>query len=161
MAIVLLIIPFNIFYWLLLKPTLYLSYLPLLLKYEDIAIGYDYLLINNNLLRFTMACVATAAYYLFTLLLLLTKDIGFIRLIKMLFSGILLILLFNIARIDLLIIVYLVYGINWFNNLHLFFWKFLSTIVVVLIWIYLCSKFKIKNIPAYSDLKFLIGKLKA
>lgn len=159
-AILLLTIPFNIFYWLLLKPTLYLSYLPLLTKYKDITIGNDYLLINNNILKFTLACIATATYYLLILLLLLTKNIGFIKLIRMLFSGILLILTFNIIRIDLLIVIYIEYGIIWFNNLHLLFWKFLSSFIVVLIWLYLCYKFKIKNIPAYSDLKFLIKKIR-
>ncbi|MBI2673204.1 hypothetical protein HYX19_03010 [Candidatus Woesearchaeota archaeon] len=80
---------------------------------------------------------------------------------KIAFSGILLILLLNIIRIDILIFIFLEYGINWFNNLHLFFWKFLSSIAVVLIWIFLCHKFKIKNIPVYSDFKFLMKEIKS
>ncbi len=159
-AIILLSIPFNVFYWLLLKPTLYLSYLPLLLKYNNIQIGYDYLMVNSNLLRFTMACIATSAYYLFVIFLLLTKDIKLRNLLKIAFSGILLILLLNIIRIDILIFIFLEYGVNWFNSLHLFFWKFLSSIAIVLVWIFLCYKFKIKNIPVYSDFKFLIKKIK-
>lgn len=160
-AIILLSIPFNIFYWLLLQPTLYFSYLPLTVKYNNIQIGYDYLMININLLRFTMACIATSAYYLFVILLLLTKDIKFRNLLKIAFSGILLILLLNIIRIDILIFIFLEYGINWFNSLHLLFWKFLSSIAVVLIWIFLCHKFKIKNIPVYSDFKFLMKEIKS
>ena len=65
----------------------------------------------------------------------------------------LLILIANIIRIDILIIALVKYSSNLFNTLHLFFWKVLSTIYVVILWIFLTKLFKIKEVPIYSDFK--------
>jgi hypothetical protein len=53
-----------------------------------------------------------------------------------------------------------IYGSVYFDKVHYFIWYFLSTVIVVLIWIYNVKKFKIKSIPVYSDLKWVILSFK-
>lgn len=157
-AIVLLILPINIFYVIFLKPTLYLSALPFL-KLSPL-IATDSILINNAILMFNPACIATSAYYLLTILTLLTKNINLKKSIILIISGSLLIFIANIIRIDLLIFFFLKNNINLFQSLHFLFWKILSSLYVVLIWILLTKKLKIKQIPAVSDVKYLLSKTK-
>ena len=80
--------------------------------------------------------------------------------IKLFFIGSLLILLMNIFRIDILILSSVKFGKVWFDAIHMIFWKFLSTLYVAFVWIFLVKKFKIKTIPIYSDIKYLINKIK-
>ena len=156
LALILLLIPTNIFYFILLKPTLLLSFLTLN-AYNPI-IASDSLIINNEILKFVPACIATSAYYLLAILVLLTKDITPGKALKLFLIGALVIFIANIVRIDILVIALLESGIGWFNRLHLFIWEFLSTIFVAILWIILAKKFDIKTIPVYSDLKHLIRK---
>ena len=149
-AFLLFLLPFNIFYIIFLKLTLWLSYLALIGYKPDVFINS--LMINGVLLVFTSACIATSAYYLFTLLVILVKDLKFIDRLRILGLGFLFILLGNVARIVILIVLYLNNSINWFENLHLIFWKFISGAYVALVWIFLSWRFKLEMIPAYSDL---------
>jgi hypothetical protein len=41
----------------------------------------------------------------------------------------------------------------YFDQLHVFFWYFASTLLVVLVWFATAYVFKIRNIPIYSDFK--------
>ncbi len=109
-------------------------------------------IINDIRLNFIPACAAASAYILL-IILITTVDIKFKKMLKVLIVGSLLILIANIIRIDILIIALVKYGSNLFNTLHLFFWKILSTIYVVILWILLTNWFKIKEIPIYSDFK--------
>ncbi|MBU4500964.1 MAG: hypothetical protein KKA79_00105, partial [Nanoarchaeota archaeon] len=74
-ALLLLIIPFNIFYFLLAKITLYGSVPILQLFGYSVDVSGSLLWLNGKSLEFIPACVATSAYYLLTLLVLVTKDI--------------------------------------------------------------------------------------
>ena len=65
-------------------------------------------------------------------------------------------LILNIARIFFLSIAY-VNGYSWFDFTHKLFWYLGSSIFVVGIWFAEVKLFKIKQIPFYSDLKFLYG----
>jgi len=51
-------------------------------------------------------------------------------------------------------------GSRLFETVHLFFWKILSGVVVVIIWIYLTRKYKITSIPVYDDIKYLIKQIR-
>lgn len=67
--------------------------------------------------------------------------------------GSLIILIANIIRIEALIIILLKGGQNYFETLHLFIWKILSSVFVAGVWIFLIKKFKIKSVPLISDIK--------
>ncbi len=157
-AILLLIIPINIFYLLLLKPTLYLSALPFLKLLP--VITKDSIIINNTILFFNQACIATSAYYLLAILILLTKNINLKKSVILFISGSILIFIANIIRIDILIYFFLENQINLFQTLHFLFWKIVSSIYVVIIWIFLTKKLKIKTIPIISDIRYLLSKTK-
>lgn len=157
-AILLLVIPVNVFYFLFSKITLFGS-LPLFyfLGYSIEVRSYT-LFLDGHVLDFIPACVATSAYYLLTLLVLLTKDVKLKTRAYLFLSGSFLILLMNIIRIDILLYVLLNMGENWFEKAHIFFWQFLSSIYVAAVWIFLTYKFKVKSIPVYSDFKFLLDQ---
>jgi len=157
-AIILLLIPINIFYLLLLKPTLIISAISFL-NLNPI-ITTDSIFLNNTLLYFNQACIATSAYYLLAVLILLTKDIKLKKAIILFISGAFLIFIANTIRIDTLIYLFIKNNINLFNALHFIFWKLIASIYVVLIWVLLTKKLKIKTIPVVSDLKYLISKIK-
>ncbi len=154
LTIIILIIPINIFYILLLKPTLYLSSIPF-----NTIITQDSLIINSIRFIFIPACIATAAYYLFTILTLLT-NINLKKTIKLLVSGFLLIFIANIIRIIILIQLYITKNIQLFNTLHFFFWNIVSTIYIVIIWIILTKTLKIKEIPVYSYIKHILKNIR-
>ncbi len=116
------------------------------------------LIFSNVIVTFIEACIAASAYYLLLLLILSTKDITLKNSLKMFLYGSLLILILNIIRIIILIFVLIYSGKDFFNTIHIFFWRFVSTIYVAGVWIYLVWKFKIRNIPIYSDLKYLYDK---
>jgi len=105
--------------------------------------------------EFVEACAALGAYILMGMLVLLTKDIGFKRGLKVFVIGSLLILIANVLRILLMAFVLKNFSVNLFATLHYFIWNFVSGVYVALVWVGLVYKFKVKNIPIYSDLKFL------
>ena len=104
-------------------------------------------------MEFIEACAATLAYILLGILILLTYGISLKKGIKLFLIGSLLIFIANLIRIEVLIYILVNYGIDYFNTLHLFIWKIVSSVYVALVWIFLCYKYKIKGIPVYSDIK--------
>ena len=159
-ALIIFIIPFNFFNFLFSKMTLYPSFLFVLIKYSNAILENNYMIVNDHVLKFIPACIGTSAYYLLSLLILSTKDIKLKTRIYIFLLGSLLILTLNIVRIDILIYILMKYGSNLFRAVHLFFWEFVSSIYVAIVWLFLARKFKIKAIPVYSDLKYLIKKIK-
>jgi len=153
LALILVLLPIDIFYLLLLKPTLYAAsiflggYNPIILE--------DSLVINNAVLKFIPACIASLAYLLLLLLILTTKDIEIRKRIRLFFIGSSIIFMANIIRIDALIYVYFEYGNEMFNMLHLFIWDLLSSVFVAFLWIALVKIYGIKSMPVYDDLKTL------
>jgi exosortase/archaeosortase family protein len=142
------------------KPTIWLSYIPIKILGYPISVEGNLITLGENTLRFISACTATSAYYLLAILILLTKDMGLKRGMKIFIAGALLILLMNIVRIDILLIVLAEKGVNMFTSLHLIFWEFISSLYVAAVWIFLVKKFRIKNIPAITDIKELYRKTK-
>lgn len=154
-AAFLLVNSYQLLYKILIPITLYPSfYLIKLLGYSATLSGLQ-ILANSHELTFIPACAAASAYILLGVLILLTKDIQLKTGLKMFLLGSLIILIANIIRIDSLIIILFEGGKNYFDTLHLFIWKILSSIFVAVVWIYLVKKFKIKNIPIISDIKAL------
>jgi len=138
--------------------TKYLGYLSLNLFGYGVNLINNNLIVNNQTFALISACIALPAYYLLFFLILITKDIKSKDSVKIFLVGSLLILLMNVIRIDLLIMSFIHLGKNFFDSIHLIFWKFVSGIYVALVWIFLSKKYKIKNIPVYSDLKYLYSK---
>src|SRR3989344_1740611 len=98
------------------------------------------LTVNGQAIEFIPACIATAAYLLLAILILLTKDISLNKGISMFLIGSALILAANLIRIEALIAILLAKGANYFESLHLFTWKFLASLYVAGAWILLCKK---------------------
>ena len=157
-SVLLVVFGSEIFYLILFYPTFYLSYITLLF-YNPILINSS-LIINNINLVFVPACLATSAYTLLGLLLLLTKGIDLKKGIKMFFAGFFILFFVNIIRIFILAILLIESGIRLFDTFHLFFWQVFSTIFVFLLWIFLTKYFKVKTIPIYSDFKELLRQLR-
>ena len=150
-------IPLKFYYFLFFPLTIYPVYLLLsILGYPVLLDFTQKMILSNGIsIRLIDACIAGFAYFLLTLLILFTKDIEWKKRIKMWLIGCFLILIFNLIRISILAILLLNSQVNYFNFLHYFFWYFFSGAIVVVIWIYLTKKFKIKAIPVYSDFKEL------
>ena len=107
---------------------------------------------------FIPACAAILAYMLLLELLLLTRGITFRKGLQMFFLGATLIFALNIFRIFFLILIYLEYGKNYFDAVHLFFWQFVSVFFVIGVWIFLVEFYKIRSIPLISDIKEILKK---
>ncbi|HLC58783.1 MAG TPA: pacearchaeosortase [Candidatus Nanoarchaeia archaeon] len=152
----LLLLPIQIFSFILTPLTIYGSFF-LLYLYKPLLEG-NILVINNFRFELIEACIATYAYYFFYALVLTTKDIKLNIRLKILGIGFLLIFLMNIFRIALVIFLAVEFGFYWFNVVHLIFWKFISGIYVALVWIILVKYYKIDSIPVYDDLKTLYKK---
>ncbi len=149
---------FNEIFYLIFSPlTLYVSYFIISLFYDVSLLG-NTILLDGISFTFVSACTAATAYLLLTELVLLTRGISLKKSLKMLYIGYLSIFIMNILRILVLIFVYVNYGKNYFDILHMFFWHLLSTIFVVVVWILLTKNFRVKGVPVYSDLKSLVNK---
>lgn len=140
--------------------TIRLSYL-FALPLKPIITSATTFLIGEKTVEISPACVAFSAYILLSILILTTKGIKKEIMTKMFLYGSLAILAINIIRIEILIYIWNSLSNELFELVHLFFWKVLSGVIVVLIWICLIRKYKIENIPIYSDLKYLIRNIRS
>lgn len=115
------------------------------------------ILYNTIAIDLVGACIAGAAYYLIFILVMSTGNLASLKRLKILLLSMLIFLVFNIVRI---IIMVLIANKDYFTSVHMFFWYFISIIFVVLIWFLMVRLFKIKDIPVYSDLKFLLNSIR-
>lgn len=104
------------------------------------------------------ACVASAAYYLLTILNMTTPMSNSKR-IKSLVFLLLSFLVLNIARIIIFTVLYS-NGLRYFDILHKGIWYFGSTILLIIVWFTNVRIFHIKNVPVYTDFKGLIDYIK-
>ena len=154
LIILLLFLIYDYIYIIALPITTYLSFIFLkLFQYSPILLN-NTISVGNTNFNFIPACVALPAYYLLLILILTTKDLDFKKSVKLFIIGSILILAMNILRIDLLIAAFISFGKQWFDTLHLVFWKFVSGVYVALVWVFLAKKYKIKSVPVFSDLKY-------
>lgn len=151
LALILIFFGYKILYPIISPITFYLSYYSLFFL-KPVLTSETTFAIGNYSLKFIPACAAASAYLLLFLLISLV-DIKLKKAVRVFLLGSLLILVVNLFRIDFLILILINYGSNLFNTLHLFFWRIVSTIYVVLMWIMLARYFKIMDIPVYSDFR--------
>src|SRR3989338_8683744 len=159
--ILLFAVPLSLFYFIFTPLTIYPSYF--LLKLSGFAPQFTsstVLAFKELAIKFVPACIACSAYYLLYILIMLTKDLSIMQSLKLFIYGSLLILSVNLIRIYIIVFVLIKYGLNYFDMIHLFFWTFVASTYVALIWTFLTRKMKIKSIPAYSDVMYLYKKIK-
>ena len=148
-----------IFYFVFTPLTIYPIYLFLNLFFDVVLLG-KIILINDRIpIEFIRACIAGSAYYLLLVLNLSTSKINSKKRVKMIIFSFASFLLINILRIVILIFLFM-YGFAFFDITHKLFWYFMSVVFVIGIWFVQVKIFKIKEIPFYSDLKFLYKKIK-
>ena len=137
--------------------TVYSTAFLLKLFYSIVVFG-NLLLINSTQIEIIPSCVAGSAYLLL-LILNLTISMEFKkRIFSILFCFISLFII-NVLRIFILSVL-LVNDFQFFDFTHKFFWYFFSTLFVVVIWFLSVKLFRIKEIPVYSDLKFLMKSIR-
>lgn len=124
--------------------------------FYDLSTAGYYIIIRGIMFDIARACVAGSAYYLLFMLNLMTRDIRIKKRIAMFLFSSLLFLLLNIARVILLVFVR-VNNLWFFEQLHMFFWYFVSTAYVFAVWVIMVKIFRIEAIPFYSDFIYLKG----
>jgi len=147
-----------IFYFIFTPLTILPVYFVMSLFFETFLFG-ELMITNGLAVEFIRACIAGSAYFLLLILNLSTPKIPLEKRILMILISFSALLILNIFRIILLIFVFF-NGFYFFDVAHIFFWYFMSTIFVVSIWFFQVWYFKIKEIPFYSDLKYLIKYIK-
>lgn len=156
--LVLIAIPDLYLFYLIFTPlTVYPSYFLLNLFFDVYLAGSTIVIAKLNVIDIIPACIAGSAYYLLVILNLSIPDIKLKKRIKMITFGFTLLLILNILRIFSLSIMFTT-GSPLFDITHKIFWYFLSILFVVAIWFAEVKAFKIKQIPVYTDLKFLKKK---
>lgn len=130
----------------------------LLSIFYNTTIYHSFLVIGSYFIEIIPACIALSAYVLL-FILNLTMAMPIKKRIYSLVFSFLLLLIINIMRIFTFSILF-VNNFIYFEQLHKFFWYVLSILIVILIWFLTVKVFKLKNIPIYSDFKFLYSQIK-
>ena len=146
-----------IFYAVFTPLTIYPVFFLLSLFYE-VSLAGNVLILEGFPIHLVEACIAGSAYYLL-LILNLTTPMDLKKRIYSLSFSFLLFLFVNILRILLFSILF-INAFSLFNLTHLIFWYFLSGFLVFLIWLAEIKIFKIKQIPVYSDIRYLYNQIK-
>jgi exosortase/archaeosortase family protein len=148
-----------LFYTIFTPLTIYPTYF-LLNLFFDVTLSGNILTIMSSSNYFPIeivsACVAGSAYYLLLILNLSTPNILIKRRLKIIGESFLILLILNILRIFLLSILH-VSGSDLFNITHQVFWYLANILFVVGTWFLMVRNYKIKEIPFYSDIRFLTG----
>jgi exosortase/archaeosortase family protein len=149
-----------IFYKIFTPVTVNLVYYSLKIFF-DVSLSANTISFNPSCLAIELipACIAGSAYYLLMLLNFSTSNITLIKRIILLIISFLGFLILNVIRIDILSVL-LLRGSDYFDFSHRLSWYLVSTVLVVVIWFSEVKLFKIKEIPVYSDIKYLLIKSK-
>lgn len=151
---------FWIFYFIFTPLTLYPVYFILSLFFDSTLLGNVIFLGNYpSPIEIVNACVAGSAYYLLLIFNLSVPNIKFSKRIKMICFAFSSFLIINIVRIVLLSIIFVLKP-DIFDISHKLSWYVGSIILVVGIWFIEVKKFKIKDIPFYSDVKSISKYIK-
>ena len=159
LAILLSVNSLAIIYFIFTPLTVYPSFWLIKLFYP-IRIDGSLFYYSNYIIVIVNACVAGAAYYLLAILNLTTKGLSIATRIKVFIFSAASLLTLNILRIVILVLILFGMGSHAFNQIHLSFWVFGSTIFVVGIWILTTKIFKIQEVPVYSDFKEVLKLFK-
>ena len=141
------------FYFVFTPLTVYPVYFLLNIFFDSSLIG-NTVFIQRYSIEIIGACVAGSAYYLLLILNLSVPKIKLRKRLNMISLSFLSLLIINILRIFLLSL-FLLSDSPWFFITHKLFWYLLSIFIVIGIWFTEVKLFKIKEIPFYSDMKFL------
>lgn len=148
------------FFYLIFTPlTLYPVYFFYKIFFNVTLLGTTIIFPTKEHIDIIFSCVAGSAYFLLFALNLSIPNIKIKRLIKMIAFSLGIFLILNIFRIIFLIYLLLIKSPSY-NSLHLFFWYILSTIFIICIWFAEVKIFRIKQIPFYTDFKYLISRIK-
>ena len=148
-------------------PLIYKIFLPLtiypvagLLKiFYQVSIQKDIIMIGlQTPIQIISACIAGSAYLLL-LILNLTVPMKTKKRIYSIALSFIILLGVNILRIFILSILYH-NNFRFFDFTHKLFWYALSTIFVITIWFLIVKIFSIKEIPVYTDIKYLSKNIK-
>jgi hypothetical protein len=155
--LILVALPSLYLFYLIFTPlTLYPSYW-ILSIFHDVALWDSSFIIGNSLIQIIPACIAGSAYYLLLILNLTTPMKPSLR-VKSLAFLLLSLLFFNILRLVVFTSLF-VAGFSYFDLAHKAVWYFGSTLFVVILWFLNVYLFKLREIPAYSDMKRLYGEI--
>jgi len=156
-----LFVSFNglfIFYFIFTPLTLYSVYFLIKIFYPTAIIQNTQIIFNNSNIKLIGACIAGSAYFLLYILNFTTPMNLKKRVLSLLYSFFLFFII-NVLRIFIFSILF-TNNFSLFNILHMVVWYGLSGIIVFIVWILTIKKFKVKNIPVYTDIKKLITNLK-
>jgi len=109
-------------------------------------------------LEIVPACVAGSGFYLLLILILSTAEIKPKRRAKTIITAFAIFFILNITRILILIPLT---GSPAFETIHWIFWHLISIVFVVAVWFNVVKIYKIKKIPVYSDIKYMISLIKS
>lgn len=112
---------------------------------------------RKTLIEIVPACIAGAAY-IFLLILNLSVPMKPKKRILTVLLSVLILLVFNILRIFVFSLLYN-NSAPFVDLTHKIFWYGISTIFVVGVWFFIIKTFKIKEIPLYSDIKFMFKEI--
>lgn len=127
--------------------------------FYQVSLNENTIIINDlTVIQIIPACIAGSAYLLY-LILNLSMKIETKKRIYSIITAFLLLLILNISRI-ILFAVLLVNNFQFFDFAHKIFWYGLSTILVIIIWFFVVKIFSIKEIPIFSDVKYILKNLK-
>ena len=112
------------------------------------------ILFKSISLELIPACVAGSAYYLLLILILSTPNIEVFKRIKLILISLMSLFILTSLRI---VILALIAQTSYFQQFHMLFWYLVSTLFVVIIWISIIKIYKIKSIPIYSDIRYLLS----
>jgi len=119
---------------------------------QGISIKISYYTIN-----IVPACVAGAAFYLLFILLFSTPGIKPRERINILIFSFVTLFILNVARIIVLIFLL---DKPYFEVAHWIFWNIISTVFVVGIWVAVTFIYRLKAVPIFSDVKYLVSLVK-
>lgn len=125
--------------------------------FYDAVVSDSGFFVNGVFFELVSACVGGAAFYLLFILVMSSRGIDYVKRLKMIGVSFLLLYIFNVLRIGLMVYIN---GAFYFYFVHWFFWYFISTLFVVLLWFWMAWLFKVKSIPVYSDFLFLLRSVR-
>jgi exosortase/archaeosortase family protein len=148
----------KVFYVIFTPLTIYPVFFVLKQFFNSYLMG-NFIFVNNLPIEIIGPCVAGSAYLLLLMLNLSTPSIKLSKRLGITVFSFSLLLIVNILRIVLLSFMF-VSGNSFFDMAHILFWYAGSVIFVVAIWFLSVKIFRIKEIPFYSDIKFLFDDSK-
>jgi exosortase/archaeosortase family protein len=113
--------------------------------------------LKRVIIEIVPACVAGSAFYLLFLLVVSTAEMNFKKRFLVLVTSFSILFFLNTLRLVLLVPLVTT---PYFDTIHWIFWHLISTVFVVAVWVSMVFIYKIKAIPVYSDIKFLVSLIK-